>query len=370
MPGTTISHLAFSSGTTGKPKAAVLDHEGWQNLYRSQYLTVPSIDHDDVFLAAGPLTHATSMMVYSLLAKGGKVVVLPKFSAEGVVEAVRQHGVTITFMVPTMLNMVLDASNFTPESLRSLRAVIYAGAPMPLRTLERALEVLGPIFFQNYGQSETVPASVLTGAEHAMISADPSKRHLLKSVGRPYPDAVVEIRDADDNKLGPGEIGEITMRCAAAMVGLYDDPEATAERFTSDGLVRTRDMGYFDEDGYLYVVDRKEDMIISGGFNIWPTEIEMVVSQDEAVEHAVVFGVPDEKWGETPWVVVVPKPGATIVPDRLLDLVVEELGSMKKPARIIVSDREIPQTATGKISRGRLRDQILADHQEAIHGVN
>ena len=367
FPGSQVSQLQFTSGTSGRPKAAVHNHDSWLGLYRAQYLAVPGINQDDVYLAAGPLTHAASTLVYTVLAQGGCVVVMPHFDPETALDLIERHRCSLSMMVPTMIQMLVSHPGVADRDLSSLRAIQYAGSPMPPSTLMRAHEVLGHVLYQSYGQSEAVPATALTGVDHARLLEEAPER--LRSAGRPLPDAVVRIIDDEGNFLPPGAIGEIAIRCGSTMVGFFDDPELTASRFTPDGLVKTSDVGYLDEEGYLFVVDRKGDMIISGGYNIWPAEIENALARHPAVVTAAVFGTPHEVWGETPQAVVVVKEGEEVSEEELVALVVDELGSMKKPRGLVITHEMGPLSSTGKVVRRVWRDHYFGTGAEGDTGA-
>jgi acyl-CoA synthetase (AMP-forming)/AMP-acid ligase II len=220
------------------------------------------------------------------------------------------------------------------------------------------------VLFQPYGQSECRPATCLTPEDHAEGAS--SNAALLRSAGRPCLNSSVRILDDDGKDVGGSQIGEIAVHAHGRMLGIYRDAEATSARLTSDGYVRTRDSGYLDERGYLYVVDRKDDMIVSGGFNIWPAEIENVLGQHAAVEDVVVVAVAHAKWGETPHAVVRLRERCEATEQELIDFCRERLGSMKKPTAIAFTLEPFPRTDLGKLRRREIRDQFWpAERAEA-----
>ena len=259
-------------------------------------LAMPRLDQDDRYLAAGPLTHAAMLPLWGILAAGGAVVVLPAFHPARFLELVEQERCTTTLLVPTMIQMIVTLPEAGQADLSSLRAVFYGAAPISEQTLAEATPILGPILYQMYGQSEAVPLTVLTPRDHVLDGTE-QERLRLRSAGRPTPGTELTIVDEDGKELPAGEVGEIAARSPAAMACIWQDPEATAARTLPDGSVLTRDMGYVDADGYLFLADRKEDLIISGGFNIWPAELENALASHPAVAEAAVVRIPHEKWG-------------------------------------------------------------------------
>jgi acyl-CoA synthetase (AMP-forming)/AMP-acid ligase II len=356
VTGDSLLHLAYSSGSTGRPKASMHSHRSWMHVTADHALMLPRLTGQDTYLAAAPLTHAASTVIYALLARGCRVVVMDHFDAGLALELIDRERCTVTVMVPTMLQMIVNHEAASTVDLSSLRAVLYAGAPISPGTARRSRDLLGDVLFQTYGQSECLPVTSLTPEDHAEGAL--SNATLLRSAGRPCLNSSVRILDDDGNDLGVARIGEIAVRTDGRMLGVYGDAEATGARLTPDGHVRTRDSGYLDERGYLYVVDRKEDMIISGGFNIWPAEIENALGQHAAVEDVVVVAVPHAKWGETPHAVVRLREQATATEQELIDFCRDRLGSMKKPTAIAFTLDPFPRTDLGKLRRREIRDQF------------
>src|SRR5262249_53168015 len=256
----------FSSGTTGKPKGILHTVAGWCAVAREMALLLPPLTGKDAYLAAGPLAHAALLPLFGVLAAGGRIVIMPAFDPVRFVELAQRERATITLLVPTMIQMITALPQARPGDLTSLRAVFYGAAPISERTLADAREIWGDVMYQMYGQSEAVPLTVLTPADHI--------GGRLRSAGRPTPNTVIRIVDDNGHDVAPGQVGEIAARTPVAMTAIWRDEAATAQRFLPDGAVLTRDMGYLDDEGFLYLADRKEDMIISGGYNIWPAELE------------------------------------------------------------------------------------------------
>jgi acyl-CoA synthetase (AMP-forming)/AMP-acid ligase II len=251
------------------------------------------------------------------------------------------------------------------RDLSALQCLMYAGSPIAASTLGLAIEIFGNALYQMYGQSESAPISMLLPHQHVTSGTDAQMRR-LRSVGRPTANVIVTIRGEDGQELPAGEIGEIAAR-GCTMTGIWGDPQATAARTLPDGSILTRDMGYLDEDGFIYLVDRKDDMIVSGGYNVWPTELEEALQRHPAVAEACVFGVPDEKWGETPKAVVVLRDGASATAADLMAHVREIVGSVKKVTSIEFAPA-LPRTATGKVLRNALKDPWWVGHASRIAG--
>jgi acyl-CoA synthetase (AMP-forming)/AMP-acid ligase II len=349
-----IVHLAFSSGSSGYPKASVHTQSSWMAVTTDHLTMLPRLTARDIYLAAAPLSHAASTVIYGLLARGAAIEVMPHFDAGEALALIEGKHCTLTLMVPTMLQLLVNHPDAQTRDLRSLRALVYAGAPISVETARAAQAVLGDVLFQTYGQSECLPATVLTPEDHAQGVAGDAR--LLRSAGRPCLNSTVRILGADDRPLPDGEIGEIAVGSRGRMRGIFDDPDATARRLTDDGLVRTADVGYLDSRGYLFVVDRLDDMIISGGFNVWPAEVELALTQHPDVREAVVVGVSHAKWGESISAVVVVGPDSTVTERALIDFCRERIGSLKKPNTVVLRTEPLPRGGLGKISRREIRD--------------
>lgn len=370
VSGDDILHLAYSSGTSGRPKASVHTHQSWMHVTADNAAMLPRITGEDVYLAAAPLSHAASTVLFALLARGASTIVMPSFDPGEALRLMERHRCSMTVMVPTMLQMLVSHPDVATRDLSSLRALLYAGSPISAATARAAQVALGDVLFQSYGQSECLPATSLTPENHARAVAGDDG--LLRSAGRACLNASIRIVDEEDRELGPGDSGEILIRTEGRMRGIFGDPEATAERITPDGFVRTGDVGHLDEQGYLFVTDRKDDMIISGGFNISPAEIEKALTAHPAVAEAVVVGVPHPKWGQTPHAVVVLREGEKATAEELIGFCRETVGSMKKPTGVVFRDSPVPRNALGKLQRRVLRDEYWPSHgatgETSTHG--
>jgi len=310
--------IRFSAGTTGKPKGIMHTVSRWTSVGEEMTLVMPPQSASDRYLAAGPLAHAAMLPMWATLTAGGSIVVMSAFDPERFLSLVTHEQCTTTLLVPTMIQMIVNHPKAAESDLSSLRAVFYGAAPISEHTLAEARALWGDILYQIYGQSEAVPLTVLPPADH-IVDGTPEQRGRLRSAGRPTPNCEIRILGPNGAELPPGQVGEIAAKSPAAMAGIWRDPQATAERILADGSVLTRDMGYLDQDGYLFLADRKEDMIISGGFNIWPAELENALASHPAVAEVTVVGVAHDKWGETPKAVVVLRDGYDADEQALID---------------------------------------------------
>jgi len=341
--------IRFSSGTTGKPKGIMHTVAGWRAVATEMALVMPKLGETDRYLAAGPLAHAAQLPLFATLAAGGSVVVMTAFDPAHFIELVEQKRCTITVLVPTMIHMIATLPHARTADLGSLRAVFYGAAPISERTLADGRAIWGDIMYQMYGQSEAVPLTVLRPSDHA--------GQRLRSAGRPTPNAVIRIVDENGNDVAQGQVGEIAACTPAAMARIWHDDEATAQRLLPDGSVLTRDMGYLDDDGFLYLADRKEDMIISGGFNIWPAELENALASHPAVAQVAVVGVPHEKWGETPKAVIVLRPGQHADEQELIEWSRQRVGAVKRVTSVDFTD-SLPTSPVGKVLRREVKKQF------------
>jgi acyl-CoA synthetase (AMP-forming)/AMP-acid ligase II len=345
-----LGFLANTGGTTGRSKGVMLSNGNWQALVSSLVASMP-MTAPPVNMVAAPMTHAAGPLALASMALGGTVVILPKFEPEPVIRAIERHRVSYMFLPPTAIYMLLSHPGVRDADFSSLQYISYAGAPMSNDRLKEAIEVFGPVMNASFGQTEA-PMCVTAMPPHQHLDARGELAH-PGSCGRPNLLSIVEIMDDEGNILPPGERGEIVVRGPLVMAGYYKNPEATAE-VSAFGWHHTGDIGVRDEDGWFYVVDRKKDMIISGGFNIYPAEVEKALLAHEAVQDCAVIGIPDEKWGEAVIAFVEPRAGHDPQEAALLAFAREVLGAVKTPKRIELID-QLPRTNAGKVSRAELR---------------
>jgi len=340
--------ILYTSGTTGRPKGAVLTHG---NLTWNAFNAVVDYDihADETALMISPMFHVASlgMGVLPTILKGGTIVLEAKFDPGRALELIQRHGVTYLSGVPTTYQMLAEHPDWPTTDLGTLRRLTCGGSTVPLRILE-AYEERGLAFTQGYGMTETAP-----GATALMASYSRAK---MGSVGLPHFFTSVRVAGPDGTELPAGEVGEIQIAGPNVVPEYWGRPEAAAESWTADGWFRSGDLGHLDEDGFLYVSDRLKDMIISGGENIYPAEVEQLVTELEAVGSVAVIGRPDERWGEVPVAVVAIRPGYTLAADDVLGHLDGRLARYKIPKDVIFTD-DMPRTASGKIRKTDLRRQ-------------
>ncbi|MER5252267.1 AMP-binding protein [Streptomyces sp. NPDC002855] len=357
--------LNFTSGSTGALKAAVQTVGNRLANMRKQLMSDESRPRPGTrYLACGPITHATGMGLLAGVFGGSTTHVLPTWSPEAFVDAVEKERITATFLVPAMLNMVLAHPGASARDLSSLTSVRIGGAPISPQRLRDAVEFFGPVVAQGYGLGETT--SVVAGLSSEEIAhAVKEDPELLQSCGRASYDTEIRVVDESGRERAPREIGEVIVRGPDCVREYWQEPQLSAETFR-DGWVHTGDLAWMREDGYLFLVDRKKDMIISGGFNIYCTEVEAALYEHPAVREACVIGVPDETWGEAVKAVVVAKPDAGVTAEQLIAFCAERLDRLKKP-RSVDFVAELPHNRNGKLDRKAAREPFWAD---AVRRVN
>lgn len=352
--------LGFSGGTTGKPKGILRSHRSM--VTNAVYTNVEwEWPHNPVFLAATPMSHASGAMTIPIMLRGGTVVMMGKFSAEAFCEAVVENGINATFLVPTMIYRILDADPaVVDEAMGQLETIVYGAALMNPARMVDAQRRWGQVFMQLYGQSEAPNLiTVLRKGDH-----DPDRPETLAACGRPVSCAQVALLDDDGVEVPTGEVGEICVRGPIVMTGYWNNPEQTAEALDG-GWLHTGDLGRFDATGMLAIVGRKKDMVITGGLNVYPAEVEARMSEHEAVGEVAVVGIPDADWGERVVAAVVPAAGAPAearrspVEEELQAFVKAVKGSVATPKQI-VEVPSIPQTKIGKPDKGAVSD-LLAE---------
>ncbi|WP_332670783.1 long-chain-fatty-acid--CoA ligase [Aromatoleum sp.] len=348
--------IFYTSGTTGLPKGAMVSHRNLSANAFNQFVA-DSSRHDDVNLVATPLYHMGAVfMAVTYMMLGCTQVILPSFVPARWLDAVGCHRASVALLVPTMINAILENPRLADADLSSLRCVFYGGGPMPPTVLRRALEHLRCGFTQGYGLTETLEATFLVASDH-VVDGDEKQRRRLASAGREAVDAEVRIVDGDGRDCATGEVGEVLVRSASVIRGYWNMPLET-EKAIRDGWFHTGDLGYLDEDRYLFVVDRVKDMVISGGVNIYSKEVESVLYEHPAVLEAAVIGLPDEAWGEAVSAAVVLRPGMSATADELIAHCKASLAGYKKPRNVAFLD-ELPKNPSGKILKRELR-RILA----------
>lgn len=356
--------IRYTGGTTGVPKGVPLTHLNFAFMLANSTAAMP-YEEPPVYLAAAPMTHVAGAMSLMLLPHGTTIVVIERPVPELMMEMIEKHKVTTVFLPPTAIYMWLAHPKVRACDYSSLKYFHYAASPMSPEKLREAIDVFGPVMSQSYGQTESPFISTyLSKFDQTEASKDPGKEHRLRSAGRPSLFTMVEIMDDDGRILRPGEVGEIVTRGGIVMTGYYKRPDATKE-VSAFGWHHTNDIGYKDEDGYVYIVDRKRDMIVSGGFNVWPSEIENVILTLSAVQDCAVIGVPDEKWGEAVKAVVELKANKEISADEIITLCKDELGSVKTPKTVEFWE-ELPRSAVGKVLKKDVRERFWEGQERRV----
>ncbi|THA70485.1 AMP-dependent synthetase [Streptomyces sp. A0642] len=358
--------LHFTSGSTGKLKAAIQTYGNRLALLRKMVMSADTrVGPGDKKILAGPVTHASGMPLLGIFFTGGCAVILPRWEPEEFLATVQRERATHAFVVPTMVNSVLALPNARTYDTSSLRQLIYGAAPMSAQRIREAWEFFGPVLSQGYGCGETTSGVLFLSTDDHRRAIEGEDEELLLSCGRPLAEAEVAILDEDGTPLPDGEIGEIAVRGPDVVPGYLGAPDLTAASFR-DGWFLTGDLARRRADGYVFIVDRKKDMIVSGGFNIYAVEVESVLHQHPDVYEAAVVGVPDEQWGEAVKAVVVLREGATPAESDLVDFCADRLARMKKP-RSVDFVAALPHNPNGKIDRRAIRDHYWAGADRRVN---
>ena len=357
--------IRHTGGTTGRSKGVGYTHKTWLDAGRDWFFSFPPVQKGDVCQHAGPISHGSGYMFAPMWLMGGVNLLIRSFEPAAVIETMAREKVAYGFLVPTMLNALAREPSASNHDWSHLKVIQVGGSPIADDTALLAREVFGDVLYQGYGQTEALPITMMGPTEWF---SEVSGSNPLRSAGRPLPFGDLEIVDPDTGEPLPiGAEGEIAIRCDGQMRGFWNNEAATAERMR-DGWVLSGDIGRLDENGYLYVLDRKDDMIISGGFNIWPAELENVLTDHPDVVEAAVFGVPSERWGESPYGVVCVVPGAAVTEAELIELCATRLGSYKKPAGVQITTEPLPKSPVGKLARKQLREPHWEGHTRRVAG--
>jgi long-chain acyl-CoA synthetase len=350
--------LIYTSGTTGRPKGVMLTHAATLANVDNLNYWMPHLE-GGVYLHAAPLFHIADFpIIFAAPAFGACQVTIPKFSPEAFCETVQRERASSTVLVPTMINLLTQFPQLTRYDLASLKQLGYGGSPIAPEVIHRTRAVFPNIrLIQVYGLSETGFLTALKDDEHT------PKR--LLSCGRPCPGVDVRVVDESGMEVDIGQPGEVVARGANVMRGYWNNREETLSAFRN-GLFRTGDVGYQDAEGYLYILDRVKDMIVTGGENVYSGEVEAVLYEHPAIREASVFGIPDAKWGELVMACVVLKPGVALSVDELIAHCRRSLASYKVPRRVEFSDLELPKTGSGKILKRALRERFWAHQARAV----
>lgn len=343
-----LAAILYTGGTTGRPKGVLRSHldlvAGWLISVLANF----ELPRAPRYLAVGPISHVTGTKILPSLTLGGTVHLMNETAPDRILSAIERQRISFALMVPTMIYGLLDAPELERSDLSSLELLIYGASPISAARLEEALERIGPVLGQLYGQTECYPISVLSRYD---------QRERLGSCGQPVTGLEVNLQRGDGEPVEEGEVGEICVRGPHVSDGYWKQPQPTVEALAG-GWLHTGDLARCDEHGYLYIVDRTKDMIISGGFNVYAREVEDALTAHPAVSAAAVFGVPDERWDEAVTAAVVLRPGADLAEAELISHVKELKGSVQAPKSIRFL-AELPLTSVGKVDKRSLRETLL-----------
>ncbi|HZZ47795.1 MAG TPA: AMP-binding protein [Pseudonocardia sp.] len=361
-----LAWLPYTSGTTGEPKGVMLSHRSLLACARNLMVELDAIESDDVVLHVAPLTHLSGYVSIPYTLRGSVHVCMPKFEPAETLRAVSDLGVTVLPMVPTMLNMLLpelDAGSWRTDTLHT---VLYGGSAIAPSRLARLTAHLGSVFVQAYGLTEIpFPLASLSKHDHLFDQGGPAPDRLA-SAGRVNPFVEIRLRTPEGRDAADGDEGEIQARGDTTMTGYWNRPDATEEVLLADGWAATGDVGRV-QDGYLHIVDRKKDMIVSGGFNIFPAEIENAISVLEGVDEVAVVGVPDARWGELVTAVVVVRDGFAVSAADIDEVCRDRIAGYKRPRSVDFVDA-LPKTGSGKIQRHHIRSRYWEGQDRRVGG--
>jgi acyl-CoA synthetase (AMP-forming)/AMP-acid ligase II len=358
--------LPYTSGTTGEPKGVMVLHRGLMATIRNLMVELPPIDPSDVVLHIGPLSHLSGYLAMVYFTRGAAHITRLEFDAAETLRTIQEHRVTVMPSVPTIITMLLDEAETGAYDLSSLHTILYGGSAIAPDRLARAVRSFGNVFVQGYGLTEVPFPLTSMSKESHRFNPDGPVPERLASAGRVTPFIDLMLADDEGNEVAPGEIGEIWARGDQMMAGYWNRPEATADVVKRNGWVATGDVGRL-VDGYVHIVDRKKDMIVSGGFNVFPSEVENVISAVPGVREVAVVGTPDPRWGEAVTAIVSLEPGATVSAEDVVAACKASIAGYKKPQSVVFVD-ELPKTSSGKVLRRELRGQFWQGKDRHVGG--
>jgi acyl-CoA synthetase (AMP-forming)/AMP-acid ligase II len=353
--------IKFTGGTTGIPKGVMQPYRAWVAGIINQIVGW-EITHDDKFVICAPISHGTGTYVMPLLAQGGCLLLCASNSASDIVHAFKDQGGTMTFMPPTLIYKLMAAPDVNPTDFPALRLMIYGGAPMPTEKISHAQSFFGPVVATTYGQTEAPQIATLLAPNEL---ADPAYR---ASVGRVTWLTEIAILSPSGDELPSGQLGEVVIRGDLVMTGYWNLPEKTNETI-KHGWLHTGDVGYLDEQGFLFLKERLRDVIITGGFNVYPVDVENTLSQHDAIHEAAVFGMPDDKWGETVNAAIELKPGTATTPDEIKAFVRERLGPVLTPKNVYFYT-SLPRSSVGKVLKTAIKENVLNPEFSTLSAIH
>jgi acyl-CoA synthetase (AMP-forming)/AMP-acid ligase II len=361
-----LAWMPYTSGTTGSPKGVMHTHRSIVACLRNLSAELPPITSDDTLLQLAPMSHLAGWVGLLYTVRGARQLFMADFDATAALTTIEEYRVTTTPVVPTIVNLLTEAAEAGDHDVRSLRTVVYAGSPIAPDKLARAIRAFGEVFLQCYGSTELpMPVASLSQRDHR-LAEDGTIPDRLASAGRITPFVDVRIVDSQGVEVAPGETGEIWVRADTVTRGYWQRPEDTAEFFRDGGWGATGDVGKL-VDGYLHIVDRKKDMIVSGGFNVFPSEVENIIARYPGVAEVAVVGIPDPRWGETVMAVVVREPGSAVTTEDIQSFCRNGIAGYKLPRHIEFADA-LPKNPTGKLMRRELRDRYWENSTRLVGG--
>ena len=357
--------IRYTGGTTGEPRGVATSHEKWCRGARDWFYLFPPVAPADPVLHVGPISHGSGYTVLPVWVAGGTQVLVAGLTPAQVVDILGRERIAYTFMPPTLLNMLCHVPDVGSRDFSALKTLFVGASPISEDTIASARATFGDHrLWQLYGGTEACPNAGMGPAEWF---AEIEGSNPLRAAGRLFPWTELELRDDDGRPVAVGEEGEVWVRSDNSAAQFHRSPEETAERIR-DGWVAVGDIGRLDRNGYLYLVDRKNDMIVSGGFNIYPSELENVIADHPDVLEVAVFGVPSDRWGETPMAVCTVVEGATVTESDIQRLVSDRVGSYKKPSHVRFQTDPLPKSAVGKLLRRALREPFWEGRERRVSG--
>jgi acyl-CoA synthetase (AMP-forming)/AMP-acid ligase II len=356
--------IRHTGGTTGNPKAVAYSNRSWLAACRDWFYIFPQVVPGDACLHIGPISHASGYQYLPVWLAGGCNVLANRFEPAETIDLIERERIAFCQVVATMLRALIDHPGSAERDFSSLKCMLVGASPVEEHTALEAHALFGDVLFQGYGATEVLPVAFM-GPQQWF--ADVPGSNPLRACGTIMPFALIDIRDEDGVSLAVGESGEIYAKADGQMTGFWNNPEASEERIV-DGWVRTGDIGRIDGNGYVYLIDRAADLIISGGYNIWPLDLERVISAIPGVSEVAVFGVPHPRWGEAPMAQCVLAPGAALDEAAIIARVAAELGRYMKPAAVAFQSDPLPRSAVGKLNRKALREPHWANVERRIQG--
>lgn len=354
-----LSDLWYTSGTTGAPKGIMLTHRNIMTCVQFLLSEVYQITEESKFLTAGALSHAGSVRVLPFLIRGAACYLHGHFDVLKMFKEIQEARISDVAVVPTMLVGMMDSPERRKYDLSSIKRITYAGSPLSVERIKEALQVFGPVLHQAFGQAESIISITHLPPKEHRWKENPDRERRLASAGREFPGVRVKIVNDKDGFVGPNEVGEVVTRSDLVMEGYWNQPDKTAEALRG-GWLHTGDIGYLDEEGYLFLLDRKHDKIITGGLNVFPREVEEVMSVHPGVAQVAVFGATHSLWGESVTAVVVRREDISVTEEELKAFCKERLAGYKRPKKIYFVD-QLPKNLYGKVMRKELKKQFPAE---------